>query len=248
MAQPPVFTRDPVVEEYAREFLKMSVEDIKRMRLADLQEVVGEFSRRREATLMEPVSAPVNTDISPRQTQALTGSELRLLPAAPHRTQREGLCELATIEDDNLRGLEHLLTPLNVVSWCHEADGLSKLTQHIHRVLEVATELESAIKEKNAALTYHTAVLDPEDTEDIQISIQTDGRQLGVIFKWLQAVLDDIAQLIRQRLEVQSKLQHIRGGTGTKLCGKLHAKSLKLRALHSAITARCECLQIPQAR
>ena len=255
------FSRDPDVENAAVNLMGMSAEQVKRMRLVDVRELVKnrveqEHALEEHGSAVEDVVLPAPQPRTPprmqpppllaREQMVMTASEVGLVdPLAGSAGIRQVMATIPE-SDDELKGLDFLLTPLNVNAWCVESDGLTKLTKHVHRVLEVATDLEQAVREKHSILGLHKAVLDAEDIEEVHRSIQVDARQLAIIFKWLSAVLDDIAQHIRMRLEVQSKYQNIRRGSTTKLCDKMHAKSLKLRALHNAISARCECLQIPK--
>lgn len=240
-----VFTRDPEVENAAVNLLRMSVDDVLRARIPDLKERVKDFIVRNHREGADGLEPP-RRHATQRDRDALAASEIGLLePAAPSAGIRQVMCTIPE-GDEDMKGMEFLLTPIDVNARAKEADGLSGLSKHIYKVLEVATDLEQAAREKRKIVDMDAAVLDSDDIQCVTESIQADARQLVIIYKWLSAVLDDLAQLIRARMVVEDKFQQIHRGSCVKLCQKIRVRSLKLKALHSAVQARLECLQIPR--
>lgn len=268
------FTRDPEVEAAAMSLLGMSADSIKRMRIPDLRNMVKQYvedqdakARNKEPCDDQYIELPTPANVSkprvqtPRSRSRLDPLDVRrnilgpselgmaadmsVLPVAQTSSIRQAAASLPDAPE--MKGIEYLTAPINVNEWCNQQQGMERLSEHLTTVLSNATELEESIKTKKQIQIAHSSILDAADSGWIDESVEIDIRQLHVISKYLTAILDDLNTLIRARLEAQSKLESIKRGNCTALIEKIHAKTLKLRAIHNVVSARRDVLQIPSS-
>ena len=244
-ANPHGFTRDIEVENAAVRFLNLSPEKIKRMRIIDLTEKVKRFVDSDATTGIHRSHrrTPLPT-LSEEDEKVMSSSEIKEGPPVVTSGIRMALAEIP--EEPDLKGLELLAVPLNVSDWCRQQDGLLKLHNQVTAVLQTASELENAIQRKKELIAQYCEDLDDEDIITTKETIQTDAKQLILIAKWVNAILDDLTLLIRRRQSVQLKFTDIPGGNRVKISSKMQVKTLKMRSLYNAILVRLDCLQIPK--
>jgi hypothetical protein len=244
-----MFTRFPDVENAAVNVLHMSPDEVVRTRLEVLEQMLKNYVGRSDdpnvITLPPPIRRPAITE---EEYGSMTRSEIaEVAPTPPNPNGiRQALSEVTDSDDPDLKGLESVLVSINVSAVLKDPQGLRALQEQTKRALNLATNLEDSIRRKKTILETDRAILDEMDIKMVMDTVTVDTRQLTCIFKWIQAVLDDLAHHIKLRLESQNKFSDIRDGNCVSLCEKLHAKTVKMRALHAALSARCDCLQIPK--
>jgi hypothetical protein len=123
--------------------------------------------------------------------------------------------------------------------------GMEKLHEYVDSALNSATDAEHAIQQKPSILSMSRSVLDEEDTDWIRESMKCDTRRLLLIMKWMNGVMEDLMQLIRQRLDVESNLQEIPRGGCSAVIAKMHTKTMKMKTIYSVMSSRVDCIMVP---
>jgi hypothetical protein len=247
------FSRDIDVEMAAVKFLGLEPEKVKRMRIIDLIEKVKRFvdgdavagiPRKNVAASSAPKRTVPLPTVSETDEKFMTASEIHNGPPVVTSGIRMALSEIP--QEQDLKGLELVTINLNVNSMCKQKDGLHKLNEHVNTVLQIASELESSINKKKELLALHSEIINDDDLIVTKEAIQLDAKQLTIISSWVNAVLDDLSILIRERQNVQLKFTNIPGGNRVKISAQMQVTTLKMKALYQALSARLECLQIPK--
>ena len=243
------FTRDVEVENAAVHILGMTPSDVKRTRIAEVKELVKTFMESRDSDIgcqTPPRSAPL---LNSTQKALVSDSEMGLYPFTPNEYPTE--CVRMVTEsipeyDEDLKGIEYITSPINVNERVKAKDGLKDFKNHIYNVLTYAAEYENSAREKTQILSTNRSVLDDEDVEWFVESISSNVKALNIIHKWLKAVLLDLERLIQSRLQVEEDTKRIPRGNCIALIQKMHMKTLQMKSIHTAISAKCDCLQIPK--
>lgn len=257
------FTRDPEVEHAAVNALGIAPEQVLRMRIDDVRALVEDFIRshsgvedfaqRQSLEFQQDHAEPTRPKtplLAPAHRNTMADSELHMaygdnvfqLSEDPTPGIQQAMAMIAE-DDEDVKDMRLLTMPINVNEWCRAKEGLVRLNDHVHKVLRIANELEESIQEKTRIMAMNRTVLDEEDVQWIQDTTTTDSKQLTVIIKWLRAIISDLNQVIQQRLQVQTSLKRSRNSA--MLCDKMHKKTLAMRSIHTAISARCDCMQVP---
>jgi hypothetical protein len=225
-----MFRRDVELEQAAVNLLHWDPERVKRTSLSELERAVKSYVEQEQDTPID-IRLNISEDEIP-QVEAVVAPSMKQLAVIPE-------------DDEDVKALDTLITPINVSSYVNATEGLLKLHKHIDKVFKLTAELETGVREKRQIMALHEGVLDDEDRGHIQTSIRVDHKQMTVLYKWLTGIMDDLSQLIRVRLDVQGKLQRIKHST-PDLSDKIHRRTLKLKAIYDTISSRVECMQIEE--
>ena len=212
------------------------------------EEVVLPTPRQRSVDPPVPTPSEINQDVmTPSEVQVLhteTGGFMQR-PFSSIR-QMAAQVEAESAAEPEMKGIEYLTTPVDVDGLVvKNSEGLMKLADHVHTVLDAANNFEAAIREKGQIIAIHRGVLDAQDVGDIEQSIELDRRRLIIVYKWLTGIQHDLDRLIRKRVEVETMLMRIPNGNCAALCDKMHQKIVQMRAVYNVIAVRGDCLQIP---
>lgn len=246
---PHKFTRDVEVENAAVHILDMTPSDVKRTRIAELRELVKTFVESRDSDIGYQTPPRCTPLLNTTQKAVVSDSEMGLYPLQPNEYPTDCVrmfTESIPEYNEDLKGIEYITLPINVNERVKATDGLKDLTNVIHNVLNYATDYENSAREKTQILSTNRSVLDEEDVKWITESISSNVKGLNIIHKWLKAVLLDLERLIQSRLQVEEDMRRIPRGNCISLIQKMHTKTLQMKSIHTVISAKCDCLQIPQ--
>lgn len=248
--------------ESVRQFVQagiqgMTPENIKRMRLEGVCQtgisMIGHEQHAAAAAAAPglPTPSAINQDV-------ITHSEIRdlydtgvfeqrrpvvVLPP-PDASMQQVEVQLNPANEPDMKGLEYLMAPINVSTMItHEKDGLVKLGEHINTVLETVGNMEASVRAKKQILMLNRNILNAEDIDDFEQSINADCRRMVIMGNWLRAINQTLNTFMQTRANVVSQVQRIPGNNAA-LCERMHKRTLQVRALYNVIATRCDCMQI----
>jgi hypothetical protein len=253
------FTRDVDVEIAAVNLFGMSADEVHRTRIMDLRDMVrqrimdADEGESKDQTTTKPSPMTPRT-VSRQAAGVVTDSEIGMLPQAdmlrkmvPAMASKgvRRFMESIPAGEEDLKGLEYVTAPININSIVQASRGMEKLHEYVDSALNSATDAEHAIQQKTSILSMSRSVLDEEDTDWIRESMKCDTRRLLLIMKWMNGVMEDLMQLIRQRLDVESNLQEIPRGGCSAVIAKMHTKTMKMKTIYSVMSSRVDCIMVP---